>query len=278
MTNSSIRPIRLAILALVISFFSCSSPVIKDHEQLEKERLSKNRVKVMRLYSVNLGKTEVNLNDKTLMKEFYYDPQGNLKTVYGYINGTRELNKIVRYDDNQNKTLEIWLKVNPYMDYQYYQMRFTYNEKNIQTSWNIHLPDGSFSAKYIYGYDAKDRLISDVYQNTVGDTIAIDSLFYLTDARDPYERRIYEYDDNSILRLHSHIKYQYNGNRLVVSEREYLGSGVDKIIDHFTNTYDENGLLRQRIRWDIDPYLPVEEWIILEWLTYEYVTYKLPVE
>jgi len=64
----------------------------------------------------------------------------------------------------------------------------------------------------------------------------------------------------------------------VVSEREYLGSGVDKIIDHFTNTYDENGLLRQRIRWDIDPYLPVEEWIILEWLTYEYVTYKLPVE
>ncbi len=245
--------------------YSCSSPPLKNQDQLDKERISKNHIKVQRMYSLEYIDGKPIDSTAKLISEFYYDPKGNQKCVYNCENNQHELRKICEYDKIDNKVVEIWLGMTDLFKWKYYKLIYTYDSLNRLESMRLYNTIGALYFGHIYNYDIKSRLICDIQVDENFNATWADSLLYNYDSRDAYLKRSYSLGDSGEVNLNLYVSYKFDKNRHLIEEKWF--DSENELKSFTTSYYNSDGLLEKSIAWDDNTKQPKTEY------KYEYVRY-----
>ncbi|MCX6244678.1 MAG: hypothetical protein NTU98_08235 [Bacteroidetes bacterium] len=258
---------KIILFFFLISTFSCSPPQVKNQDQLEKERIYKNHIKVRKMYSLEYSDGRPIDSVTKLISEFYYDPMGNEKCVYNCENNQHELRKICEYDKNDNKVLEIWLGIKELVKWDYYKVLYTYDSLNRRESMRLFNTIGELYFGQIYRYDYQGRRVCEIFVDS--DTICRegDSLFYRFESRDVFEKRSYSGGDSDSLKLESRILYDYDKNRNLIEGKSFNSN--DELVARTTYNYDSHGLKEKETIWDTKKNQPKTIY------TYKYLRYKV---
>jgi hypothetical protein len=249
--------------------FSCSTvPPAKDQDQLEKERISLNYVRIQRMYSLDYADGKPVDSTGRLITDFYFDPDGNQTCTYDCESSKHELIKICRYDANGNKTTEILLGVPDFLRWKYYKMLYTHDSLNRLETMRMFNTVGRWYFGHFYYYDFQERLICDIMVDADFEAIGADSLLYRADNRDPYQKRFYLLGDSGELVLDQSVHYFYDSNRNLIEEKSF--NNVNELVSRTTSCYNAEGLKEKSISWDCETNKPQTGY------RYEYIRYRMP--
>lgn len=256
----------LAFCIISLIFFSCSHPSVKDQEQLIKERISINHIKVQAMYSMEYQDGKLVDATTKLISEFYFDPKGNKKCCYGRDNNQRELKTIGIYDKNDRKTMEIWLDLMEIAKWKYYKILHTYDSLNRLERLRLYNTIGELYFDQIYLYDYQGRRACEFFIDTDSICRKGDLLFYRNNSRDVFEKRSYSLDDADSIRLDSRTQYKYDNERNLIEEMTL--DSQNRLLAKSTYKYDSFGLKEEETIWDVKTDKPKTIYI------YKYIKYK----